>query len=64
MQYSAGYAKEFFYVTVPIRDRSSENKRAETTMRVPMLLPHEVLSYVSDPWPADMASKTSLLEGV
>ena len=34
-------------MTAPIRDRESEVAGAETLMRVPMILPHELLDYIS-----------------
>ena len=34
-------------MTAPIRDRESEIAGAETFMRVPILLPHELLDYIS-----------------
>ena len=37
-------------VTVPIRDRASEDPAATTTMRVPLMLPHELLHFLSVPW--------------
>ena len=40
-------SQEFYYVTAPIRDRESEVAGAETLMRVPMILPHELLDYIS-----------------
>ena len=40
-------SKDFYYVTVPIRDLEDERPNAETEMRVPMILPHELLDYIS-----------------
>ena len=41
-------AKDFYHIVLPVRDRQSETKGAETTMRFPMILPHELLHYLSD----------------
>ena len=43
-------AKDFYMVTIPIRDRMSENPAATTTMRVPLILPHELLHFLSVVW--------------
>ena len=36
----------FYYVEIPIKDLASEEKNAITKMRVPMVLPHELMCYL------------------
>ena len=36
----------FYYVELPIKDLASEEKNAITKMRVPMVLPHELMCYL------------------
>ena len=40
-------------VTIPIRDRTSEDPAARSTMRVPLILPHELLHFLSVLWTSE-----------
>ena len=39
-----------YFLQIPIKDVSSDDKHARTTMRVPMVLPHELLNYLVVAW--------------
>lgn len=41
--------EDFYYITIPVRDLKSDNRKAQTTARVPLILPHELLHYLSEP---------------
>lgn len=43
-------AKAMYFLEIPIKDISSDDKHAKTTMRVPMVLPHELLNYLIAAW--------------
>ena len=38
-----------YYVEIPVKDLDSNEKNAITKMRVPMILPHELLNYLTVP---------------
>ncbi len=38
-----------YYVEIPVKDLASNEKNAITRMRVPMILPHELLNYLTVP---------------
>lgn len=42
--------ESMYFVEIPIKDLSSDDKKATSTMRVPMVLPHELLCYLMDAW--------------
>ena len=35
---------------IPVKDLTKENAAARKTMRAPMILPHELLNYLSETW--------------
>ena len=42
--------KDLWMVDVPIKDLDYPGQRRTTTMRVPMILPHELLNFLKDSW--------------
>lgn len=40
--------QDFYHVMIPVKDINSPVKGATTMMRVPMMLPHELLGYLMD----------------
>ena len=42
--------ESLYFVDIPIRDLTSDDKSATSTMKVPMVLPHELLIYLMDAW--------------
>lgn len=40
--------QDFYHVMIPVKDINSPVKGASTMMRVPMMLPHELLGYLMD----------------
>ena len=53
-------AQDFYHVLIPVRDRTSETPGARTTLRVPMILPHELMAYVFVP----CAFSTAFISGL
>ena len=43
-------SEDLYHVKIPVRDLKKEQPNARTTMRAPMILPHELLNYLSETW--------------
>ena len=43
-------SEDLYHVKIPVRDLTKEQATARTTMRAPMILPHEILNYLSETW--------------
>ena len=43
-------SEDLYHVKIPVKDITKEAATARTTMRAPMILPHELLNYLSETW--------------
>ena len=49
---NCNWCEALHFVEIPIKDLDSSVKGAQTTMRVPMVMPHELLCYLVATWTA------------
>ena len=44
------FSQDVFHVTIPVVDLSDPKRKKQTLMRLPMVLPHELLNWLHVSW--------------